>query len=184
MKRPLPLLLAFALLAALVGAAPAGPPAVGEVAADFTLDNMGGKPVKLSDVAKGGPVVLVVLRGYPGYQCPICTRQVADFLAAADRFKAAGATVVFVYPGPAENLKAHAAEFAKGKRFPDYFKFLLDPAYTFTNAYGLRWDAANETSYPSTFVMGKDRTITFAKVSPTHGGRASVEEVLKALGSE
>ncbi len=179
-----------ALLLALVFAAlpavadPAGsaePPAVGEVAPDFTLDALGGGPATLSKIADAGPVVLVVLRGYPGYQCPICTKQVADFMAAAEKFKAAGATVVFVYPGPADHLKARAAEFAKGDVFPPHFRLLLDPGYAFTNAYHLRWDAPNETAYPSTFVLDKSRTIRFAKTSHTHGGRASVDETLAAL---
>ncbi len=56
-------------------AATARPPAVGRQAKDFTLTELGGGAVELSQVTKAGPVVLVVLRGYPGYQCPICTRQ-------------------------------------------------------------------------------------------------------------
>ena len=49
------------------------------------------------------------------------------------------------------------------------------------NAYGLRWDAPNETAYPSTFIVHRDGLIRFAKVSRTHGGRASATEVLAAL---
>ena len=141
--------------------------------------------MKLSDVAADAPVVLVVLRGYPGYQCPICTKQVAEYLAAADKFKAAGARVLFVYPGPAENLEQRAEEFVRGKQYPAQFRFLLDPGYAFTDAYGLRWDAPNETAYPSTFVLEKGtRLVKYAKVSKTHGGRAPAAEVLKALDGE
>lgn len=60
----------------------------------------GEKTAKLSELTKTGPVVLVVLRGYPGYQCPICTRQVADLRRNADEFAKLGAKVVLVYPGP------------------------------------------------------------------------------------
>jgi hypothetical protein len=38
-----------------------------------------------------------------------------------------------------------------------------------------------ETAYPSTFVIGTDGKVRFAKFSGTHGGRASVEEVMSAL---
>jgi peroxiredoxin len=156
-------------------------PKVGDEAKDFELAALGGEKVKLSKLTESGPVVLVVLRGYPGYQCPICTKQFAEFRGKADEFKTAGAHVVIVYPGPAEKLKEHAGEFVKGKDYPAHFHFLLDPDYAFTTAYGLRWDAKNETAYPSTFVIDGKRKVTFAKVSTTHGDRAKVGDVLKAV---
>jgi peroxiredoxin len=156
-------------------------PKVGDEAKDFELASIGGEKVRLSKVREGGPVVLVVLRGYPGYQCPICTKQFAEFRGKADEFKKAGAQVLFVYPGPSDGLKDKAAEFVKGKDYPAHFTILLDPDYTFTTAYGLRWDARNETAYPSTFVIDGKRKVTFAKVSTTHGDRAKVDDVLKAL---
>jgi len=39
--------------------------------------------VSLANLNHQGPVVLIVLRGYPGYQCPYCTRQVHDFPTSA-----------------------------------------------------------------------------------------------------
>jgi hypothetical protein len=56
---------------ALVLAAPsrAQMPRVGQSAKNFTLEAHGGGKVSLvSALRRGGPVVLVVLRGYPGYQ--------------------------------------------------------------------------------------------------------------------
>lgn len=168
--------------AATGSATDAAPPAVGDVAGDFELDALSGGRVRLSEVAADGPVVLVVLRGFPGYQCPICTEQVGEFIARADALKAAGAQVLLVYPGPADDLKAQAAEFVRGRDYPEHFRLLLDPDYDFTNAYDLRWDAAGETAYPSTFVLEpKTRRIAFAKVSRTHGDRASAEQALAAL---
>lgn len=186
-------LMAGAVLAGLAagcGVAPADPPAkaagpaapkVGDEAKDFELEALGGGKTKLSDLTKGGPVVLVVLRGYPGYQCPLCTRQFGEFLGKADAFKQTGAKVVFVYPGPADKLKERAGEFVKGKDYPDHFTILLDPDYTFTTAYGLRWDARNETAYPSTFVLDGQRKVLLAKVSRGHGDRSQAADVLKAV---
>ena len=138
----------------------------------------------MSRLQQSGPVVLLVLRGFPGYQCPICNTQVGQFLNRAKELQEAKASVVLVYPGPADGLKEHAAEFIRGKTLPDNFYFLVDPDYSFTNAYRLRWDAKRETAYPSTFVIAKDGQIKFAKVSMTHGGRASVEDVLQALAGK
>lgn len=173
-------LLCFFFLAAAANAADA-PPKVGDKAPDFQLLNLQGDKIELSKVVKNGPVVLVVLRGYPGYQCPLCTKQFAEFLKAADDFKAANATLLFVYPGPADKLKEYAKEFTQGKDYPDHFQLLLDPNYNFTTVYALRWDAKNETAYPSTFIIDKDQKVTYAKVSKTHGGRTKAAEILKAL---
>ena len=160
------------------------PPAVGDKAKDFTLKTIGNQDVTLSKLNADGPVVLVVLRGYPGYQCPLCTRQVGEFISKAKELKAAGARMVFVYPGPQENLQQRAAEFFTHKEEPGEFSYVLDPDYKFTNEYNLRWDAPRETAYPATFVIAKGGKIEYAKVSKTHGGRAPIKDVLAALGAK
>ncbi|MGH9426884.1 MAG: peroxiredoxin family protein, partial [Terriglobia bacterium] len=156
-------------------------PKVGEEAQDFELAGLEGDKVKLSTLVKSGPVVLVVLRGYPGYQCPVCTLQFGEFIGKANEFKKEGAQVVFVYPGPSDQLKDKAMEFVKGKSYPAHFSILLDPDFTFTNVYGLRWNAQNETAYPSTFVINRQQKIVFAKISHTHGDRSKAQDVLQAL---
>src|SRR5271169_1185845 len=70
-------------------------------------------------------------------------------------FNGAGAQVLMVYPGPSGDLKADAAEFLQDKNWPADFRLVLDPDYSFTKTYGLRWDAPKETPYPSTFIIGK-----------------------------
>lgn len=162
-------------------AAAAQPPAVGDLAPEFMLKALDGRSVRLSELTQEQPVVLIVLRGWPGYQCPICSRQVKEFADAAAQFQAAKAKVVLIYPGPSDDLQAHAEDFVKDKVLPADFVFLLDPAYEFTLAYGLRWEAPRETAYPSTFVIDRGRKVRFAKVSRTHGGRTQPAEVLEAL---
>ena len=63
---------AFAAAASSLSASDA--PKVGDVAPAFALKSLDGEAVRLADLAAKGPVVLVVLRGWPGYQCPICDR--------------------------------------------------------------------------------------------------------------
>src|SRR5207248_883520 len=136
---------------------------------------------RLSEAISQGPVVLVVLRGYPGYQCPFCNRQVQDFLQKSQAFAEAGARVVMVYPGPPQDLRLRATEFLANKKFPENFDMLLDPGYEFTNSYGLRWDAPHETAYPSTFLIDRKGVIFFSKIVKKHGGRTTASEVLDAL---
>ena len=181
MLRHRSLLVLAAFILAPVIAFPADPPRVGDTAPDFTLRTLDDRIVGLKELTAKQRIVLVMLRGWPGYQCPLCTRQVNEFAARAQDFDRRGAKVVMIYPGPAEQLKARAQEFLRSKQWPAHFVFLLDPDYTFTNAYGLRWDAPKETAYPSTFVIDRDGRVRFAKISRTHGGRASVQAVLDAL---
>ena len=156
------------------------PPAVGDEAAEFELESLSsGEKVSLKETLKTSPVVLVILRGYPGYQCPICNRQVGELISKKEAFE--GVRVLLVYPGPDDQLKAKAKEFMGKKTLPGNFDLLLDPGLKVTTAYNLRWDAERETSYPSTFVINKEGQMTYAVVSVTHGGRPPVSEVINAV---
>ncbi len=47
--------------------------------------------------------------------------------------------------------------------------------------WGLRWNASNETAYPATYVVNRHGRIAWKKVSSSHAGRSTVEEILKEL---
>ncbi len=158
-----------------------GPPVEGATVSDFELPVLDGATVKLSDLTKDGPVVVVVLRGYPGYQCPLCRVQAVQFGTQAKKFADAGAKVVMIYPGEIDDLVGKAKEFLGGQPVPEGFTFALDPGYTLTNAWNLRWDAEKETAYPSTFIIGKDMQVKWAKFSMKHGGRSKPEDLLEQL---
>lgn len=153
---------------------------VGDKAGDFSLKGLDDVVVRLSELTQKGNVVLVVLRGWPGYQCPICDVQVHDFIASASGFAEAKTRLLFVYPGPAVDLKAHAQEFKdwKGKQWPAEFFYVLDPDYTMVNAYNLRWDAPRETAYPSTFVIDNKGIVRSVKISHSHSDRTKAADVL------
>ncbi len=168
-----------------VGATPKIP-ALADKAPDFSLNALDGTAVTLSKLTANSPVVLVVLRGFPGYQCPICAAQVAGLIAHEHELAFANAHVVLVYPGSGDNLATKAAEFWKMRplmfsKLPGNFSYVTDPGYQFTVAYALRWDAPSETAYPSTFVIDREGVVRYVKVSKTHGNRAPVAEILRAL---
>jgi thioredoxin-dependent peroxiredoxin len=131
-------------------------PAIGSKAPDFTLSTPTGTSVRLAAETAKATTVLVVLRGFPGYQCPYCEKQVHDFIGHSLDFAARNANVLFIYPGPPADLDPHAKEFlAKQANLPTNMKLVVDPDYKMTNLYGLRWDAPNETAYPSTFILDR-----------------------------
>lgn len=157
-------------------------PDTGSKALDFTLSTPEGQPVRLFDLTAKSPVVLIVLRGFPGYQCPYCQRQVHDFEQKAGDFAAKGVSLLLVYPGKPGKIDQHAQDFiAKTGQLPANFHLVVDPDYKFTNQYGLRWDAPFETAYPSTFIINQQGTIVFRRTSHKHGDRTTAEEILGEL---
>ncbi len=171
-------------LAIAVTVAVAETPAKGATAPDFTLSTPTRIPINLKKETAKGTTVLVVLRGYPGYQCPYCTKQVHDFVDHSADFAARHAHVLFVYPGPPAGLDQHSKEFlAKQANLPPDITLVTDPDYKVTNQYGLRWDAPHETAYPSTFILGTDGKIAFEQISREHGGRTTAADVLSHIAA-
>ena len=182
MLRTLRNVLTIVCVALATGTAVAQTPGVGAKAPDFTLDTPTGNSVSLDKERAKGTTVLVLLRGFPGYQCPYCVKQVHDFVEHSADFAGKKVNILLVYPGPPADLDQHASEFlAKQSDLPPNIKLVIDPDYKMTNLYGLRWDAPHETAYPSTFILDKDGNILFEKISHTHGDRTSAEDVLAQL---
>jgi thioredoxin-dependent peroxiredoxin len=161
------------------GREPPHPPKVGEVAPDFELRDLKGEKVSLKQLMTDSPVVLLVLRGWYGRQCPICNRQVGEFLSKKSELSKV--QVVMIYPGESDQLDEHAKQFIGSKSFPDNYHFLLDPDFKFTKAWGLRWETPGETAYPSTFVVDQKQKLVFGKTVISHGDRADVATVLSKL---
>lgn len=132
MKPALFIVLATALIACQPGNA--APPAKGQAARDFTATAVDGKSVRLSELHADANVVLVMLRGWPGYQCPLCSRQVASFIRETEEFRKLNARLLLVYPGPERDLGEHAREFVGRVRakWPEGFTLVTDPDYRIT----------------------------------------------------
>jgi peroxiredoxin len=173
---------ALACIAIAPGVASAQTPAIGAKAPDFTLQTPTGTPVALVKERAKGTTILVLLRGFPGYQCPYCEKQVHDFVDHSADFAARRANVVLVYPGPPADLDQHAKEFLAAQAdLPSNIKLVIDPDYKMTNLYGLRWNAPHETAYPSTFILDASGTVLFEKISHEHGDRTTANDILANL---
>ncbi len=161
-------------------------PKEGSKIKDFSGTTMYGGDFQLSKYVGEGSVVLVMLRGYPGNQCVVCSTQVAGYIAKAEEFKMQRNTpVVFIYPGEVEKLEKRAKEFTapleETEDLPNNFIFVVDHDYKITNHLGLRWNDPKETAYPATFIIDHDGYIQYAKVSDNHRGRATADEILEFL---
>jgi peroxiredoxin len=161
----------------------AATPGVGQRAPDFTLSTPSGEQLTLSALNRGN-VVLIVLRGYPGYQCPFSQLQFQSYQQSAAQFAALGAQIVFVYPGiDNKNLADDAKQMIGTSTLPANVHVVLDPNYQFTNQYGLRWDASNQTAYPSTFLLARGRVVIFAHTGRTSSDQTSPTDALAALAA-
>ena len=161
---------------------PQNQPGIGQRAPDFELPLVGQKKfLDLRDECRDGPVVVIVLRGYPGYQCPICKSQ---FNAVVNRAKALSSEsncVVLVYPGNADQLQKNSKRFLGSRRLPDPIRVVRDDDMQMVKEWGIRWEAPNQTAYPATFVVDQNGRIAWKKVSSTSAGRSTVEEILREL---
>lgn len=157
-------------------------PEVGQLAIDFELPIVKGEGyLSLSETYKTGPTVVIFLRGYPGYQCPICSRQVSDLVNRAKGLAQASHRVVLVYPGSAKGLEKNSEQFMGSRRLPEPLIMVRDDDMKVVERWGLRWNAKGETAYPATFVLDQYGRIAWKKVSRSHAERSSVEEILKEL---
>ncbi len=126
--RSLALGVALALLASATVAGPPGaPPAVGEAAPDFRLQDQTGKWRSLGDYAGKW----LVLYFYPKDDTPGCTTQVCTFRDEITRVRLAGAEVVGV---SLDDVSSHEA-FAAKYRVP--FPLLADVDARAATAYGV-----------------------------------------------
>jgi peroxiredoxin len=156
--------------------------AVGEIAPDFNLPVVGEDEfITLKDANKDGPIVVVILRGYPGYQCPLCSEQVGSLANRAATLAKLTKRVILVYPGEASMLDKHAEQFMSARTLPEPLLLVRDPDFKAVEAYGVRWKAPRETAYPAAFVIDKNGRVRWSKISESHAGRATTDEIVREL---
>ncbi len=156
--------------------------AINDKAIDFELPIVDGDGyLSLSDEYRQGPVVVVVLRGYPGYQCPLCSRQVGSLANRAKTLSRYAHRVILVYPGEAELLERHAEEFMGSRSLPRPLTIVRDDDMKMVSDWGLRWNAPRETAYPATYVIDKNGRVRWSEVSSSHAGRTSAGEIIAQL---
>ncbi|MDB4445695.1 peroxiredoxin family protein [bacterium] len=157
-------------------------PEIGQRVPDFELPLVGqNKFLNLRDEYHNGAVVVIVLRGYPGYQCPICKNQ---FNAVINRAKALASEtkrVILVYPGKTDQLDKQSKRFLGSRKLPHPITVVRDDDMQMVDNWGLRWQARNQTAYPATFLIDQNGRVAWKKVSSSHAGRSTVEEILRAL---
>ena len=134
------------LLSLLIASAPLK---VGDKAPDFTLPDTEGKPVKLSEILKNGPVILAF---FPAAFTGGCTKEMNTYRNRFGDVEKKGATVVGISTDDVETQK----KFKASLKLP--FPMLADPGkkvveqYAGTNMFG--------KSHRISYVIAQDGKIT------------------------
>ena len=167
---------------------------VGDLAPNFTLPNVDGRPIALSTLLRQGPVVISFQRG--GW-CPYCSLELKAWSRSFHNVLEAGASIVAITPEVAEE-----AEKTKNKNEVS-FEVLVDSANTVARKFGLVFelqqnlrpiyaqlgadlekvngDSSFTLPIPATYVIGQDSIIKFAHVDPNYMNRAEPKEILNTL---
>jgi peroxiredoxin len=174
----------------------AGAPRVGDPLPPFYLPDESGRIVSLDDLARQGPVAVVVHRGHWCPYCRINTRALAE---ASPRVEAAGGQIVAIVPDRRQYAAAIRAEaeadfhvltdmdngyamslnlvFALGAEMRDFMQGAgLDLAEYQGNESWI-------VPVPATFVVGPDGRVKASFVDPDYRKRMTIESMLEALRS-
>lgn len=168
---------------------------VGEKAPDFTLPNAFGKSVRLYDLLKDGPVVLVF---YRGAWCPYCNLQLHTLKKSLPQIRRHGAQLVTVTPQKPDK----SLEQVKKDGYP--FEILSDLDSEVMKAYNLYFEVSPELSevykrnfkldladyngdgryvlpVPATFIIDTDGVIHAADANVDYKHRMEPAAIIAAL---
>jgi len=171
--------------------------AVGDLAADFSLQNAVGETVSLMALLAHGPVVISFYRG--GW-CPYCNLELRALQAKLEDIHDAGAELVAISPeqpdSSLDTAEKNSLQFpvlsdvgnAVARKFglvhainPEWVQYQLSRG---TDVAARNASDVAEVPLPATYVVRQDGVITFAVVNADYTQRAEPEDVLRALAAE
>lgn len=167
---------------------------VGATAPDFTLPDVDGTSVRLSELLGHGPVVVVF---YRGAWCPYCNLQLRAYQRLLPQLKASGASLVAISPQlPDGSLSTRE----KGSL---EFPVLSDVGLVVAKAFGVAYEVppavqamslgfGNDLAVkngtggwmlpiPATYVIARDARVALAHVDADYTVRLEPDAVLAAL---
>jgi peroxiredoxin len=186
-------LLSFFALLVIAQEAPEGL-FINSKAPDFKAKDQHGKDIRLKDLLKQGPVVLVF---YRGHWCPFCNRQLKKLEDSLQFIRDKGATLIAVSPEKPENISKTVE-----KTGADY-SILHDEGLKIMKAYEVEFEVQENTinryrntgidlekingkdwkylPVPAIYIIDKESNITYRFFDTDYKKRPSVQEILKNL---
>lgn len=172
----------------------AGALQVGDLAPDLTLPDAMGRPVRLADLWRQGPLVLVFYRG--GW-CPYCNLELRAWQQHVDALTAHGARLVAVSPQTPDNSLSTAEKHAL------VYPVLSDSDLAAAHAFGIAFQMPQSLidmyskigndlpvvngngqwvlPLPATYVISSHGRIAFAHIEADYRERAEPTDVVAAV---
>jgi len=171
----------------------ASPLKTGDVIPDTTVEDESGATLKLRELVRQAPSVLIFYRG--GW-CPYCTRHLSSLMEIEDDLRSAGYQILAISPDqPSKLAETPDREKLKYRLLSDSdmktarafgIAFEVD-ATTLEkyDEYGIDLEAASGQSHhllphPAVYVVAPDGTIRFAHVNEDYKVRLEPEKILAA----
>jgi peroxiredoxin len=145
---------------------------------DLVLKDTKGGSIDFKQYRGKKNLVVVVMRGYPGFICPNCSAQTSRLISNYPEFTKRDAEVVVLFPGPTEHLNDYIATSrrqASDQEMP--FPIVLDENFAVVDRLGIRGDLAK----PSTYIVDKQGQVRFAYVGANSADRPSLKAMLDQL---
>lgn len=155
----------------------------GEEAPDFTLEDLQGNPVTLSE-ARGKTASVVVF--YRGYWCPFCARQLAELRSLAKANEQIRVLAISV--DDHETTKKFIEKISSDGNGSVNYTMLSDPDHKVIDKYGLHDPSYDGTKFdgiphPAVYVIDKAGRVAWSKVESDYKVRPSNADIRTALES-
>lgn len=169
-----------------------------EKAPDVTLVDSEKKSVKLSELYKEQPLVVIF---YRGNWCPACNQHLSEFSKNVSQIEEKGAKVIAITPETYENISktrentglnipvysdtdgeimdAFDVDFEVTEEYEKKIQEKLDASIKETND-----DEKAVLPVPATYVINKEGTIVYSHFDPDYNKRATVEDIVENLPEE
>lgn len=155
----------------------------GAEAPDFTLEDVQGNPVTLSE-ARGKTATVVVF--YRGYWCPFCARQLAELRSLAKANEQIRLLAISV--DDHETTKKFMEKISSDGKGSVNYALLSDPDHKVIDRYGLHDPTYDGTKFdgiphPAVYVIDKAGLVAWSKVEYDYKVRPSNADIRAALES-
>jgi peroxiredoxin len=166
----------------------------GGKAPDFTAFDQNGNEIKLKELTKKGPVVLVF---YRGYWCPYCNKALKRLEDSLQLITDKGATLIAVSPEISENIDSTV------KRTGAEFSILHDKELKIMKAYNVAFEVPENTvtryrntgldfnklngengtylPVPAVYIINRQRDIVWRYFETDYRKRPSVQTILENI---
>lgn len=168
---------------------------IGTIVPDFSALNSNNETIRLKEVLREGPAVLIF---YRGFWCPVCNKHLAQLQDSLQMIEATGARVIAISPEKPEYLEQMSEK--SGAQFTllydEYYKIAtaFDVNYkpkssqlmTYNVALGAKIKKSHTTDaqnlpIPATFIINQNGEITWRQFDPNYKTRSSVKEIIENL---